>query len=225
MQLIGSSKYQDIFRQYALEPMERIIPNIQDILQAWTVYLGYNPNPGVVNGSNPHTDPNRKYVYIPMVDVLPESDRDLIAQVDIWAHEAGHCLHLELLGDDLSKWQEWARETGHALDLAGRYGGGAGLAADTNYWWIPSYEDFACDIAKMVKSAEPHPYYMCLCGLQYQVLVPGSLEYNVNGVLVDKDAAPRIIEGRTYTPTRHTHEGFGDTVNYINGKIIIVRRG
>lgn len=225
MQFIGPAKHQDIFRQHALEPMERIIPNIQDILQAWTVYLGYNPNPGAVNGNNPHTDPDRKLVYLPMVEVLPDSDNDLIAQMALWPHEAGHALHFTLLGNDTAKWQEWAASTGHTLDLTGRYGGGTGLAADLNYWWVPSYEDFACDVNHMVKSTEPHPYYMRLYGLQYQVLIPGSLEYNVNGVLVDKDAAPRVIDGRTYTPTRHTHEGFGDTVNMINGKILIVRRG
>ena len=41
------------------------------------------------------------------------------------------------------------------------------------------------------------------------------------------DAAPIVIDGRTYTPTRHTHEAMGDKVHWDKNKPneVIIRRG
>ncbi len=225
MQYIGPLEYQKIFRETVLAQVKAIIPNVEHLLAAWTVYLGHNPtNPARPNSGNPHADFERKYWYIPMPDLIPGENRDEIQLVELWRHEGAHGLHEELLGANVPKWMEWARETGYTLDLTWRQGGPGKERWDPHYWYVPSYEDFAEDVDRMILEKNPNPYYMKLFSLHYQILTPGSRTYIVDGRPVEKDAEPIILDGRTRTPTRHTHENFGDKVHFSDdGQILIIR--
>jgi hypothetical protein len=57
-------------------------------------------------------------------------------------------------------------------------------------------------------------------------LTVGSNIIYKNGVATEKDATPRIINGRTYVPLRHTHEALGDEVQWIadTQEIFIIRK-
>lgn len=215
MNIIGPVHFQDLFHRHIDTRVKKIIPNIDRFLEGWTLWLGMKPPGEGPNTNGNYTDPERRNIYIPVNNVIPDSDNDEIAQMLNWFHEGcGHVIHLALFGYDVAKWQDWADNTGHALDLSLHIGGGSGLAYDAGYYFIPSWEDFAVDMRDMIITRIPKPYYMHLLELKYVYLQVGSLTIDANGSLQAVDVAPQILNDRTMTPPRYTHEALGDAVDF-----------
>lgn len=195
-----------------------------------------------VNWNKPHVTINKdgsRYIYLKFI---PRSLLEFMGLKEYQAydpdgieanHEYGHCIvrHVPGLYEGIKYrkptplWEEMHQLSGGKIKLD--------FGKDTTF---PDYdniiadEDFAeyfddCITGKI----DNEPFLQRireLLGIRYVRMTIGDAVYESAGKMVVKDAMPKVVKGRTLTPTRHTHELLGDEVHYLDAtkEVIIIRR-
>lgn len=157
------------------------------------------------------------------LDVRGEDNRRLAWETTL-LHEIGHLIHYEhlpppALGAPTGLWATFA-EVAHQTDNRSYFNS---LEEQFAEWWrwcfgpqtrsIPHRQNFAYKTGIM-------EWLLSLTGAVTMAI--GHQRYYVRGQVLQRDAAPTIINGRTFLPIRHVAELLGYKVDWLEPETVVI---